>query len=494
MKNKEQGITLTVLVTTIIVMLILVTVTVAIAMNGGIFGKSEEASFKTKVTEILDAVILKKGEKLSDNPRAKTFTITIASNSSELNGIDSNAIDISDELREEFKDKLFVDSRAEVHYIPEKFTTQEIRWLEDLGVTPKTRLLDKVIAVRDEINNNADTIYGNSPHSNQVNDIAKIIEKMNEKYPDVMIIHTFAYKNVITSSSTISTASFSSDPVLLIDFEEVDPHILNFESDSNRQYKILSIAANKGLSNDTVLTSDSDINAIITEAKNNNDWQVDDDATLENYKNLLALMSQFIFATEDEQVFIAFENLEDMTNTKQLMPKKEFDSNFDYELVNEKIFITKYKGASKDVVIPNSIYDTSGNVTTVIGVKSGAFGIVYPNFINNAVGSKISDFTSSSSTVAGVAQEAKEMLENDFGADFSQYNPFTQYTDGTSTSLADKHQYVGIPTIKLVLYATNGNTLSADKIQEALNTYNTSEYFAGMDMGGRRIRNSFLYG
>ena len=56
-----KGITLIALIITIIVMLILVGVTVTTAINGGLFTASQEAKFKTEVSQIKEFV-----EKLSD--------------------------------------------------------------------------------------------------------------------------------------------------------------------------------------------------------------------------------------------------------------------------------------------------------------------------------------------------------------------------------------------------------------------------------------------
>ena len=59
----EKGITVIALVVTIIVMLILVGVTISVALNGGLFGKAEEAGSKTKISQIQEALTLKKQKK-----------------------------------------------------------------------------------------------------------------------------------------------------------------------------------------------------------------------------------------------------------------------------------------------------------------------------------------------------------------------------------------------------------------------------------------------
>ncbi len=57
-----KGITLIALIITIIVMLILVGVTVTTAINGGLFTASQEAKFKTEVSQI---------KEFMENPRLK---------------------------------------------------------------------------------------------------------------------------------------------------------------------------------------------------------------------------------------------------------------------------------------------------------------------------------------------------------------------------------------------------------------------------------------
>ena len=62
-----KGITLIALIITIIVMLILVVVTVTTAINGGLFTASQEAKFKTEVSQIKEFVETQKVVEIADN-------------------------------------------------------------------------------------------------------------------------------------------------------------------------------------------------------------------------------------------------------------------------------------------------------------------------------------------------------------------------------------------------------------------------------------------
>ena len=72
--TSQKGITLIALIITIIVMLILVGVTVSVALNGGLFEKAkdakeqtEEATTKTKIAQLQEALAIKEAELIADN-------------------------------------------------------------------------------------------------------------------------------------------------------------------------------------------------------------------------------------------------------------------------------------------------------------------------------------------------------------------------------------------------------------------------------------------
>ena len=93
--NKQNGITLIALIITIIVMLILVGVTINVALNGGLFGKAKDATFKTKISQIQEGLLVKKAEIVADNNgKEPTYNLVI------------NDLDIANELKDEYGSKL----------------------------------------------------------------------------------------------------------------------------------------------------------------------------------------------------------------------------------------------------------------------------------------------------------------------------------------------------------------------------------------------------
>lgn len=102
MKRKERGITLIALVITIIVMLILVVVTVSVALQGGLFGKAQEAKTNTEEAQIQEREIstgrIKVGDKWydsldkylegtpSDNQNEGTLKVALKVDEANVNG------------------------------------------------------------------------------------------------------------------------------------------------------------------------------------------------------------------------------------------------------------------------------------------------------------------------------------------------------------------------------------------------------------------------
>lgn len=102
-------------------MLILLGVTVTGAINGGLIGTSQEAKYKTQISQIKEAL----EEEIINRKALKepTDNITIAD------------LDISNKLKEKYKDKLIVSEICEIEYDPSVITDMtEQKWLEDIGV------------------------------------------------------------------------------------------------------------------------------------------------------------------------------------------------------------------------------------------------------------------------------------------------------------------------------------------------------------------------
>ncbi len=479
MKNKEHGITLVALVITIIIMTILVVVTINISTDGGLFGKSKEASFKTKVTQILDSVEIKKGEILSDNPRATKYKIKM----SELDNV-------PEETLNEFDGKLKIKSDAKVYYLGDYFDAKEKQWLEDLGIYEYSGLYARVISAKNQIINNPTQYYGeNGIYSANVNDIGRIIQQSINT--DTQAFITYKYNSVTTPTDSLSNTQsvtvedFIGDKYIFYGLSRADLSNINVnESGYQRMHNILCIAKNKNLSDDTLLESDTDINAIITEAKQNGDWILSSNTTLEQYKNYLNVFINVLLTEDDEKVLLSFTDITDLSDCDQLMPKEEFDKQFDYQLVNGKLYITKYKGESKNVTIPSAIYDDYGNTYLTLGLKQGTFGNMYPISVNDMIGDWISDFTSTSVTLADAADYAYTQTCGMFSTTVNPYNKYVdENIDGLSTSLEYKHKYVGIPLLKLYFHYINGRVIS-DQNMESLIASITNDYCVNVNIEG----------
>ncbi len=474
MKRKEQGITLVALIITIIIMLILVVVTVNISTGGGLFGKSKEAAFKTKVTQILDDVSLRKGEILADNPRATKFSIKM----SELENV-------PDETKEEFDGKLKIKADANVYYMADAFDDLEKSWLEDLEIYEYIGIEPQIITLKQQIAQNPTQFYASaSEYSEDVNDVAKILVNVLENNPNAFVYSSIATKSAITSEGNIDISDFIDEPAYIYAINPADASQINIDDGYQRMYKIWVIAANKNLSDDTVLTDDTDINALITEAKANHKWLFNDNITVGDYKAITGLLTNFLIINEDEIVYLSFDDIIDLSATKQLMKKEEFDEQFDYQLVNDKIYITKYKGTSKDVTIPAAVYDEYGNSNYVLGIQEGTFGTAYPNSMNDIMDDMFDGFTEDTTTLADAANAAYTFVNNLFGI---TVNPFTKYIsdniDGTSTSLEHKHKYVAYPFLKLYLNYANGRVIT-DQNVESLIASVSDEYLIPVTIEG----------
>lgn len=124
--GQNKGITLIALIITIIVMLILVGVTINIALNGGLFEKAKKVSYQTNASQIKEQLTIAKAAKLAEN------------NGEILSdyGITLNDLQISDELKAEYGEKLVISKDANLYYDNSKVTgTEEQNWLKEIGIT-----------------------------------------------------------------------------------------------------------------------------------------------------------------------------------------------------------------------------------------------------------------------------------------------------------------------------------------------------------------------
>ena len=105
-------------------MLILLGVTVTGAINGGLIGTSQEAKYKTQISQIKEAL----EEEIINRKALKepTDNITIAD------------LDISNKLKEKYQNKLEI-TNGEIYYIPYEIENgEETKWLEDMNIMANT--------------------------------------------------------------------------------------------------------------------------------------------------------------------------------------------------------------------------------------------------------------------------------------------------------------------------------------------------------------------
>ena len=128
-RTSQRGITLIALIITIIVMLILVGVTINVALNGGLFSKAEEATTKTKIAQIQEALTLKKAEVLADydGKAPEDYGITI------------DNLNLSTELKTEYRSKLIISKDAKLYYDASIVTnTEEQNLFKSMGIEEYT--------------------------------------------------------------------------------------------------------------------------------------------------------------------------------------------------------------------------------------------------------------------------------------------------------------------------------------------------------------------
>ena len=122
---EEKGITLLALVITIIVMLILVGVTITLVIQGGLFDSAKKAKYQTEISEIKDALETEKVLKVSENGGKVPIDY----------GITLNDLDISESLKEGYKDELII-SNGILYYNPDNIEETRKNWIEEINIRP----------------------------------------------------------------------------------------------------------------------------------------------------------------------------------------------------------------------------------------------------------------------------------------------------------------------------------------------------------------------
>lgn len=171
MRN-NKGISLIVLVVTIIVMIIIAGAIIITLTQSNIISQAEEATFKTQVRAIQDALSLKKANMLADNVgNIETYNISL------------NDLGLSDEDFNKFNPKLTIDNRGDLLYKKDGVTAQEERWLIELGIKAQSTIGSNFPAdVQTLYTVTATTGYNNS------RDYYTMLEQIKDAYPDVVVL------------------------------------------------------------------------------------------------------------------------------------------------------------------------------------------------------------------------------------------------------------------------------------------------------------------
>lgn len=134
--NQRNGITLVALVITIIVMLLLVGVTIKISIDGGLIDTTQKSKYQTEISQIKEALETKKVLRISENGGKVPIDY----------GITLNDLDISESLKEEYKDELII-SNGILYYNPDNIKETRKNWIEEIYVRPYVQSTSKTLVV-----------------------------------------------------------------------------------------------------------------------------------------------------------------------------------------------------------------------------------------------------------------------------------------------------------------------------------------------------------
>lgn len=124
---QNKGITLIALIITIIVMLILVGVTINVALNGGLFGKAEKATYQTEASMVKEQLEIAKAIAIAEN-NGKAL--------SDYSGITIDGTDLDTKIKDKYRNKVKVSSSGDIYYEPTYVTSEkEQNWLKEIGIS-----------------------------------------------------------------------------------------------------------------------------------------------------------------------------------------------------------------------------------------------------------------------------------------------------------------------------------------------------------------------
>lgn len=176
-----KGITLIALIITIIVMLILVVVTVTTAINGGLFTASQEAKFKTEVSQIKEFVETQKVVEIADN-----------------NGVVPDSFN-TENLKQAIPDKLlekYIDTKLEIlfdgnlYYIASNLTEKEIQWCEEIGISG-TPGIEAFMNNRAEVHFDSTYKWTDDSTITGIVDLEAVRLELKARYPDAVFSYIY---------------------------------------------------------------------------------------------------------------------------------------------------------------------------------------------------------------------------------------------------------------------------------------------------------------
>lgn len=246
-----KGITLIALIITIIVMLILVVVTVTTAINGGLFTASQEAKFKTEVSQIKEFVETQKVVEIADN-----------------NGVVPDSFN-TENLKQAIPDKLlekYIDTKLEIlfdgnlYYIASNLTEKEIQWCEEIGISG-TPGIEAFMNNRAEVHFDSAYKWTDDSTITGIVDLEAVRRDLKARYPDAV----FSYIYVAGEKSKPVVYALSSE-----EYRNMKNMLESQESnDVERSLLLGATALNIFYNNEHIyLAANPDLNTTISELYN----------------------------------------------------------------------------------------------------------------------------------------------------------------------------------------------------------------------------------
>ena len=323
-----KGITLIALIITIIVMLILVGVTVTTAINGGLFTASQEAKFKTEVSQIKEFMETQKAVEIADN-----------------NGVVPDSFN-TENLKQAIPDKLlekYIDTKLEIlfdgnlYYIASNLTEKEIQWCEEIGISG-TPGIEAFMNNRAEVHFDSKYKWTDDSTITGIVDLEEVRKELKARYPDAV----FSYIFVAGEIGHPDIYALSSG-----EYRNIKDMLESQDSNAVEKSIYLGATALNVFYNDQhlYLAANPDLNTSVEEMYNN------------------AGIAQI-----------------------EMVPKKTFTETFNYDLQKyntleennpilentQYIRVTKYKGTANPVV-PGFVIKEDNELQQVVEIASGAF-------------------------------------------------------------------------------------------------------------------------